>query len=693
MQVSNPNNVKIYNLSAGKSLPEWLSERKRRALQKQDVDVRRRIQLLQDFEMPTVSSCVQASQDGNYLFVTGTYKPRVRCYDLNQMSMKFERCLDADVVKLLTLSEDYTKPCFLQADRFVEFHSQGGRYYRTRLPKYGRDMAYHSPSCDMYFVGVSSEIYRLNLEQGRFLKPLVASATEISCCEFNPVHHLFACGTKEGQVECWDPRTRTRAGVLDCALSSHIEDMEVNTIPSITSLKYRDGLNLAVGTSTGHVSNVILYTDIRSDKPMLVKDHQYGLPIKSIHFQESQDLVLSNRILKIWNRHTGKAFTAVEPGTALNDLCVFHNTGLLFMANEAPKVLAYYIPGLGTAPKWCAFLDNITEELEETASSIVYDDYKFVTRRELDDLGLSHLIGSSLLRAYMHGFFMDMRLYNKAKSIADPFAYEEYRKSKIREKIEHARENRVRLKKLPRVNRMLAEKLVEQEENPGFGKKGKKEPVGSLLKDDRFSAMFQNPDFQVDTESEEYKLLNPVVSKLDKQRMKKHKLPPGGQQFEEVEGGQSDGSPDDDEDSSSNDEDERAWKAELKKQHRLLRTEKRLRRHHDDESTSQKPKFYEIKEGAEFKSLKDKSKQSKVLKKSLAERLEDEVDQSEIRQAGNSIGNKELTFSLKKPKTESRRQLLSKQHHAERRKIRRSAADISKGFKTKPKFWMGKRVK
>lgn len=55
------------------------------------------------------------------------------------------------------------------------------------------------------------------------------------------------------------------------------------------------------------------------------------------------------------------------------------------------------------------------------------------------------------------------------------------------------------------------------------------------MKDDRFSAMFQNPDFQVDTESEEYKLLNPVVSKLDKQRMKKHKLPPGGQQFEEVE--------------------------------------------------------------------------------------------------------------------------------------------------------------
>lgn len=26
----------------------------------------------------------------------------------------------------------------------------------------------------------------------------------------------------------------------------------------------------------------------------------------------------------------------------------------------------YYIPSLGPAPKWCAYLETITEELEET---------------------------------------------------------------------------------------------------------------------------------------------------------------------------------------------------------------------------------------------------------------------------------------------------------------------------------------
>jgi hypothetical protein len=34
MQVSTTNDVKIYNLSAGKSLPDWISERKRRLLVK-----------------------------------------------------------------------------------------------------------------------------------------------------------------------------------------------------------------------------------------------------------------------------------------------------------------------------------------------------------------------------------------------------------------------------------------------------------------------------------------------------------------------------------------------------------------------------------------------------------------------------------------------------------------------------------
>ncbi|CAH1775195.1 unnamed protein product [Owenia fusiformis] len=685
MQVSSPNNIKIYNLSAGKTLPEWLSDRKKRQLQREDDDLRRRIELIQDFEMPAVSNCIQVSKDQQYIFATGTYKPRVRCYDTSQMSMKFERCMDEECVKFKILSDDYSKLLFLHADRHVEFHHQNGRYYRTRIPKFGRDFVYHDASCDLYFVGASSEVYRLNLEQGRFLNSLKTNATESYCCDLNPEHYLFACGTKQGNVECWDPRTRNRVGILDCALSSVLEDIEKEGVPAVTSLKFKDALTMAVGTSTGQI---LLY-DIRSDKPLLVKDHQFGLPIKNIVFHKSTDLVLSqdSRILKLWDRNTGKAYTSIEPGTVLTDMCVVENSGMVFMANEAPKMLTYYIPSLGPAPKWCHFLDSLTEELEENPTPTVYDDYKFVTRTELDSLGLAHLIGSSLLKAYMHGYFMDIRLYNKAKSISDPFAYEEYRRSKIREKIEEARANRVKVKKLPKVNRALAEKLIDQEADEQSKPKKKKE-AATLLQDDRFSAMFKNPDFQVDPESEDYKLLNPVVSKLEKSRQKK------AQRIVEAEAHQDDddereGKASSDEDSS---DDEHTWAQEVKQQYRQVQQEAKLQRKQEWQERQEKLKFFEIKDGTEFKGIKDKSQKRKQTKRSLGDRLKSEGDSDIVRQTGTSHGAREMTFTLKKSDKEKTKKMEMQQHHAERRKIRRSAHEITKTSKPQPKYWMGKKV-
>lgn len=61
--------------------------------------------------MPGLSTNIRASKDGQYIMATGIYKPRVKCFDVNNLSMKFERCLDSEVVKFEILSEDYTKVC------------------------------------------------------------------------------------------------------------------------------------------------------------------------------------------------------------------------------------------------------------------------------------------------------------------------------------------------------------------------------------------------------------------------------------------------------------------------------------------------------------------------------------------------------------------------------------------------------
>ncbi|XP_070556214.1 nucleolar protein 10-like [Ptychodera flava] len=687
MQVANPNNVKIYNLSVGKSLPEWLSDRKKRQLLKSDGDLRRRIELIQDFEMPTVSNCMQVTKDGQYVIATGVYKPRIRCYDVTQLSMKFERCFDSEVVKFHLLSDDYSKIVFLQADRHVEFHAKYGRYYRLRIPKCGRDLAYHQASCDMYFVGASSEIYRLNLEQGRFLNPLLTEATAFNVCAFNPIHYLFAAGSVEGRVECWDPRTRNRVGILDCAFSSVTDETQVDGIPSTTALKFKNSLTMAVGTATGQI---LLY-DIRSNKPLLVKDHRYGLPITSIHFHSSQDLVVTadNKIVKLWDETTGKAYTSIEPDVNINDLCMVPDTGLLFMATESPKMQTYFIPSLGPAPRWCSFLDNLTEELEEDPTPVVYDDYKFVTRKDLENLGLSHLMGSNLLRAYMHGYFIDIRLYHKAKAIADPFAYEEYRKKKIREKIEETRTNRVKVNKLPQVNRALAKKLIEKDEDPEKSKKQKKKKaVPNLLQDDRFAAMFKNPDFQVDEENEQYKLLNPIITKIEKQKEKATTML--REQFDEVGSEEEEGRPSDEESSSDDDQE---WREEIRRQHAAVREEERMKRKAEklEEMRKElsKPKFYELKSGEEFKTIKDHTKKRKHIKTSFGDRLKS--DSSDVTMARKSLGSKEITFTMKKTERDTVREYAAKEHRDERNRLGRSARHLLKKERKPGMVWRKRR--
>ncbi|WKY08631.1 hypothetical protein Q1695_007843 [Nippostrongylus brasiliensis] len=516
MQVASINDVKIYNLSAGKSIPEWMSSEARRKAERKSLDVRRRVQLIQDFDMPDVSHTIDVSRDGRYVFATGSYKSWLKCYDLENLSLKFQRGLDSAGIKMISLAEDYSKLILLQEDRFLEMHAAFGRYFRMRMPRFGRDMAFSFERSDLFLVGASSEVYRLNLELGEWLSPLQSNSSGLNCCQFAEPHQLFVCGTTDGQVEAWDHRDKSRVGVLNCL--PYLLD-QTSTGVEITSLQFRDALRLGVGTSSGHV---MIY-DIRSQKPLIVKDHINGLPIKRIDFalRESENRVLSmdSRVLKIWGENDGKPFAAIETESGLNNFCRYPDSGLILLANEAPRMQQFFIPALGPAPKWCYYLEALTEELEETQQATIYDDYKFVTKEELDQLSLSHLVGSSVLRAYMHGYFIDRRLYDKAQLITQPFAYEKYKERKIQDLMHQEREHKVIAtkdeKNQPKVNkelaaRLLAEAAAEQADDKSSKKrkkseKKKAETASAILQDDRFQKLFADEDFEVDQTSEQFK--------------------------------------------------------------------------------------------------------------------------------------------------------------------------------------------
>ena len=58
-------------------------------------------------------------------------------------------------------------------------------------------------------------------------------------------------------------------------------------------------------------------------------------------------------------------------------------------------------------------------------------------------LNLTHLIGSKVLRSYMHGFFINTELYDKVNLISNPNSIYDQRKREIANKINEERKSRI----------------------------------------------------------------------------------------------------------------------------------------------------------------------------------------------------------------------------------------------------------
>lgn len=628
-----------------------------------NVDLRRRIELIQDFDMPGVSNSIRMSPDNQFILVTGTYKPRVKCFDVNHLSIKFERCFDSEVETFEVLSDDYGKMVFLHSDRYIELHVQHGRHYKLRIPKFGRNISYHKPSCDLFVVGASSEIYRLNLERGQFLQPYESSCSEFNTSEINPEHHLLCVGSAEGTIEAWDPRDKKKCSTLDVAMK--IKNNRDH--PAITSIKFKNALQMGVGTASGHV----LIYDIRSSEPLIVKDHLNRIPVKKIAFNEAHNMVCSmdSAMLKIWDENSGKQAAYIESTANFNDFCTIPNTGMFFFAQEDVKMQTFYIPALGPAPKWCAFLDNLTEEIESETVQNIYDDYKFVTKQELVDLDLDNLEGTNLLKAYMHGYFVDMRLYQRALASANPFSYEKYRREKVTKKIEESRPPRLQVKNdVPKINTEVALRFLEIEDT------GKKTKNPNLLRDDRFKAMFENPDFEVDKETEEYRLLKPLLVQLDKSKVKK--LEKKYRQQSDAQDQPDENSTDDDlfseKDESS--DDENLWTKEVKKEYKKIQKEKK--RHRDVSPNQTGGKSVEMMKVDDFK-MSEVS--MKVNKTSLAARIAKESEKPQV-QMISGMGNRQMIFSTEKKVDQAHQKRLEKlkEIREERRKVIRPTTLLKK---------------
>ncbi|KAL0866354.1 hypothetical protein Bca101_045472 [Brassica carinata] len=372
------NGVKLYHVSSAPNVATWLNPKKQRALRKNPrkrIDLNRymqRVEIIQDLKFEDATTRIKATPDGEYLIASGTYHHR--------------------------LDDDYSKLAFLCADRSIYLQAKYGKHHSLRIPS---DMTYDNRSCDLLCAASSPDLYRISLEQGRFISLLSTQSPALNVVSRSNVHGLIACGGEDGAVECFDMRMKSSAARINAV--THGGDAAA---AEVTAIEFDDseGLQVAVGSSAG---KVFIY-DLRTSAPIQVKDHIYESPILSIKWQrtintqETKLITTDKHIVRIW--------------------------------------------------------DPNTEEMEETGQTTIYDDYKFVTKEDLEKLQLTATI------------------YN-----------EEYE-----EEDEEA-----------------AKKVSKKKKKPGLS--------GEDFSGGRFDNMFHNPEFQIDPESYEYRVLHPVASSSTKQ--------------------------------------------------------------------------------------------------------------------------------------------------------------------------------
>lgn len=520
------NRVSVFNLTGSrKTLPTVEdggdNNKRRKRKEKMDMSGGPGLELVQDLDFPDFARCLFRTADGSYFFSAGDYPPRLKCFDVSEMSQKFSFNADMPICGGVSLSSDFRRFALRSDNRQITVHNTAHVVDRLRVPHTQRCMEYHQHSTELMSGGNSSEVFRIRLDSGSFVESFKTCSEEgINAVDFFHGHGLVLTAGDNGIVEAWDPRAAPDkpAGAVNVAALDGVDgagndddndsddasnDGKVRggggngkkkggAKTSVTCLAVDDDSSyvFCAGTSTGQVA----LFDIRSQRPLRVKDHMSELPIVRILFHREQQTMKNSRIIsadkrtvKIWDRESGANMTAVEaPGADIFDIMVCKqqnnmvapyrcaDSGVLLIACDCPKVQTHFIPDLGRAPAWCTFLDSMAESFDEEEITTIYDDYKFVSSDEAKTLGITEgAISSGKVRPAMHGFFVELGLYRDLKAVADPGAWAR----KVEEKKQERRQQRVD-------NRISSFKRTktDDDEEASFAPSGSSEEMKQLAK-------------------------------------------------------------------------------------------------------------------------------------------------------------------------------------------------------------------
>ena len=85
-----------------------------------------------------------------------------------------------------------------------------GKHAKLRVPKFGRELGFYPANSELLIASAGPELYRLSLDEGRFLAPYASAMSEVYSIAVSPDHYLVSLG----QSHAIKPATTPTAQVL-----------------------------------------------------------------------------------------------------------------------------------------------------------------------------------------------------------------------------------------------------------------------------------------------------------------------------------------------------------------------------------------------------------------------------------------------------------------------------------------------
>lgn len=121
--------------------------------------------------------------------------------------------------------------------------------------------------------------------------------------------------------------------------------------------------------------------------------------------------------VRLWSE--GKVWSEWEPEGGVNWLEAVQGTGMVLIAGEREECGVWFVPGMGIAAGWAQWVEGMTEEMEREGVR-VNQELKFVGEDEMEGVDVRMLIEKGVVRKYLHGYLMQIGLYQRMREAKQP---------------------------------------------------------------------------------------------------------------------------------------------------------------------------------------------------------------------------------------------------------------------------------